>query len=124
MIKEAKSKIKPVLIDQKVLDEILLDEKEMDHKFKDWSMINIDSRGYELLEKENITLEILRKIQDKKFEVDLEYERTRDLYEKQRVVDQYLEEHFEDNMVLNGYYQNKYHQAKLNRFVKHGYSNT
>lgn len=107
-----------------MLDAHLNDEKELEHKFKDRSLVKIDIRGYELLEKENITLEILRKIQDKKFEVDLEYERTRDLFEKQRVVDQYLEEHFEDNMVLNGYYQNTYHQAKLNRFVKHVYSNT
>jgi predicted DNA-binding transcriptional regulator YafY len=61
-------------------------------------------RGIKLLEDENITLEILRKIQDKKFEVDLEYERTRDLFEKQRVIDPYLVEHEEDNLVLHGYY--------------------
>lgn len=50
-------------------------------------LINIDSRSNELLETENITLEILRKIQDKKYEIDIKYEQTRDLYEKQRVVD-------------------------------------
>ena len=41
----------------------------------------------------NITLEVLRKIQDKKLEIDVKYEQTRDLFEKQRVVDQFLEEH-------------------------------
>ena len=44
-----------------------------------------------------VTLEELRTIQDKHYEVDIEYELTRDLYEKQRVRDLYLEEHQEDN---------------------------
>ena len=48
-----------------------------------------------------ITLEELRKIQDKHYEVDIEYELTRDLYEKQRVVDNYLVEHKEDDQLLN-----------------------
>ena len=45
-------------------------------------MVNIDPPGCQILDAENITLEILRKIEDKKFEIDLEYEKTRDLYEK------------------------------------------
>jgi len=57
-----------------------------------------------MLKNEGITLEILRKIQDKKMDIDIEYERTRDLYEKQRIHDDYLEEHEEDNKILNGYY--------------------
>ena len=47
----------------------------------------MDPRGTELLDAEKISLEVLRKIQDKKFEINLEYEKTRDLFEKQRVVD-------------------------------------
>ena len=50
-----------------------------------------------MLEKAGVNLEELRKIQDKHYEVDIEYELTRDLYEKQRVIDGYLEEHQEDN---------------------------
>jgi hypothetical protein len=60
---------------------------------KNKDLISLDSRHNELLDTENITLEILRKIQDKKYEIDLKYEHSRDLFEKQRVVDQYLEEH-------------------------------
>ena len=57
-------------------------------------------------------MEILRKIQDKKMEIDLDYERTRDLYEKQRVIDNYLEEHAEDNRALNSYYTNSYQNSR------------
>ena len=42
-------------------------------------------------------MEELRKIQDKHYEVDIYYELTRDLYEKQRVTDSYLVEHKEDD---------------------------
>jgi len=44
--------------------------------------------------------------------VDVLYELTRDLYEKQRVSDKYLEEHDEDNQLLNQYYSNAYYKAK------------
>ena len=71
-----------------------------------------------------MTLEILRKIQDKKYEIDIQYEQTRDLYEKQRVVDQFLEEHQEDNQVLHGYYQNNYSKSKMNKFLKFIYNNS
>ena len=67
---------------------------------------------YELLSKHDITLEELRKIQDKHYEVDIEYELTRDLFEKQRVVDLYLQEHQEDNQLLNQYYKNSYFKAE------------
>lgn len=76
------------------------------------------------LDSEDISLEILRKVQDKKMEIDIEFEQTRDLYEKQRVVDQYLEEHQEDNRVLNSYYQNTYKAARQNRHFKFLYNNT
>jgi hypothetical protein len=73
---------------------------------------------------ENITLEILRKIQDKKYEIDIQYEQTRDLYEKQRVVDQFLEEHQEDKEILHGYYENNYSKSKMNKFLKFIYNNS
>lgn len=90
---------------------------------KNLTMFNVDPKGLRLLETENISLEVLRKIQDKKFEIDLEYERTRDLYEKQRVVDKFLQEHHEDNQILHGYYQNKYFVARSNKYNKHIYTN-
>ena len=51
-------------------------------------LVNIDRRAHlflhpkTFLQAENISLEILKKIQDKKMEIDIEYEKTRDLYEK------------------------------------------
>lgn len=44
------------------------------------------------------------------------YELTRDLYEKQRVVDQYLLDHKEDDQLLNQYFSNSYFKAKLNKY--------
>jgi hypothetical protein len=44
------------------------------------------------------------------------YELTRDLYEKQRVVDKYLEAHQEDNQLLNQYFSNTYFKAAPNKF--------
>lgn len=90
----------------------------------DWNLIKIDPKGVSLLDKENISLEVLRKIQDKKYEIDLVYEKTRDLFEKQRVIDPFLEEHQEDNRVLHGYYQNRYVMAKQNKHIKHIYYNS
>lgn len=52
------------------------------------------------------------------------YEKTRDLFEKQRVIDKFLEEHEEDNRVLNKYYQNNYYQGKQNKHYKFLYNNS
>ena len=49
--------------------------------------------------------------------MDIEYELTKDLFEKQRVIDQYLVEHSEDNKLLNQYYQNDYASSKSNTQV-------
>ena len=96
LIKEARAKIKPVI-------QVMSDEevkaicKTIDELKKDGQVIFKDDASNDLLDKAGITLEELRKIQDKHYEVDIEYELTRDLYEKQRVIDGYLEEHKEDN---------------------------
>ena len=71
---------------------------------------------YNVLERIGVTLEELRKIQDKHYEVDIAYELTRDLYEKQRVLDSYLEEHKEDDKLLNHYYSKQYIKAAMNRY--------
>ena len=121
MIKEAKSKIKPVMMDPSIRDCLMLTDEEA-KKNKD--LIDFDGRQHALLLAEDISLEVLRKIQDKKMEIDIEYEQTRDLYEKQRVVDKYLEEHQEDNQILNGYYENKYAASAMNKYLKFIYSNS
>lgn len=87
LVNEAKSKIKPVLMTQMDRDKYILSKDDFEKMHDDVTLFKIDTEGMKLLDDEGITLEILRKIQDKKYEIDLEYERTRDLYEKQRVVD-------------------------------------
>ena len=124
LVNEAKSKIKPVMMTQMDRDQYILSKEEFEKRHDGVTLFKIDPEGMRLLDEEGITLEILRKIQDKKYEIDLEYEKTRDLFEKQRVVDQFLEEHQEDNLVLHGYFQNKYHEAKLNNYLKFIYKNS
>ena len=114
LIKEARAKIKPVI--KAMSDEevnaicMTLEEAKEDKEL----MIN-RPEFYQVLERVGITLEELRKIQDKHYEVDIEYELTRDLYEKQRVIDNYLVEHKEDDQLLNQYYSNHYFKARLNK---------
>jgi hypothetical protein len=124
LIKEARSKIKPVQMSRGDQDRYIKPAEDFEKMHDGWKLRKIDGRGMKLLDDEGISLEILRKIQDKKYEIDLDYERTRDLFEKQRVVDQFLEEHQEDNMILHGYYQNKYHKSEMNKFIKFIYSNS
>ena len=71
--------------------------KTIDELKQNGQVILKDDASNNMLEKAGVNLEELRKIQDKHYEVDIEYELTRDLYEKQRVIDGYLEEHQEDN---------------------------
>ena len=71
---------------------------------------------YQVIERIGITMEELRKIQDKHYEVDVYHELTKDLYEKQRVIDNYLVEHKEDDQLLNQYFSNSYYKAKMNKF--------
>ena len=124
LIKEAKSKIKPVLMSPALFDQLVKSKEDFIRENDEWHLVNIDPKGTILLDKENISLEVLRKIQDKKFEIDLQYEKTRDLFEKQRVIDPFLVEHEEDNLVMHGYYQNKYSQANMNKYLKFIYNNS
>ena len=91
LIEEAKTKVKPI---EGFTDE----DRKMYFKTKeelkeDKSVVFIDPQGKEVLDSAGINLEVLRKLQDKHYEVDLHYEKTRVLYEKQRVVDPFLTEH-------------------------------
>lgn len=124
LIKEAKTKIKPVRMSDEDREKYI---KPLEDANENKDLLDIDfcgGAGHLLLDTEKISLEILRKIQDKKFEVDIKYEQTRDLYAKQRVVDQYLEEHQEDNKQLNSYYENRYVQSKMNKYLKFIYNNS
>ena len=88
-------------MDQADRDKYIKSHEDFEKMHDGWSLMKIDPQGTALLDAHNISLEVLRKIQDKKLEIDIHYEQTRDLYEKQRVIDQFLEEHQEDNRVLN-----------------------
>lgn len=71
----------------------------------------------------DINLGHLRYIEDRHYDVDLEYEKTRDLYEKQRVVDAFLSLYEEENKLMNKYYENTYKQSELNKFDYAVYEN-
>lgn len=100
LILEARDKIKPVvkaMPDSELRALIMTLEEAKENN----EIIVHRPQFYEVIERIGITLEELRKIQDKHYEVDIAYELTRDLYEKQRVIDSYLVEHKEDNKLLN-----------------------
>jgi hypothetical protein len=59
-----------------------------------------------------------RKYHDREYEVDIQHEQTKDLFEKQRVVDSYVEENKEKLNELVGYYENFF---KITKFNKHSY---
>lgn len=96
LIAEARSKIRPVIevMTKEEIDALVISLEEAKQR-KD-VIINCEY-GKEVLAKIGITHLELKKIQDKHYEIDVEYELTRDLYEKQRVIDKYLEAHQEDN---------------------------
>ena len=80
LIKEARHKIKPVIH--------AMSKEELESLVKDLKTAKKDSQltitvlyHSEVLEKIGINLEELRKIQDKHYDVDIEYELTRDLFE-------------------------------------------
>lgn len=121
LIKEAKTKIVPVQMSDLDKWKYIQPVDKLDPKAPTVPY----PEGMGLLVQEDISLEVLRKVQDKKYEINLAYEKSRDLYEKQRVIDKYLEEHEEDNEVLNKYYTNGYGiKSKQNNHVKFVYNNT
>lgn len=100
-IEEAKSKVKPIFMSEEDRKKYLKSREQLK---EDKEVVFIDPSGKEVLDSAGINLEHLRKLQDKHYEVDLHYEKTRDLYEKQRVEDKFLKEHEADNAMLNSYY--------------------
>ncbi len=122
LIEEAKAKVKPLEgFTEEDAKKYLKTKEELK---EDKSVVFIDPQGKEVLDQAGINLEVLRKLQDKHYEVDLHYEKTRDLYEKQRVVDPFLQEHQADNQLLNSYFQNTYQKAKTNKFHYFAFINT
>jgi len=81
LIAEARSKIKPVIhaMSKEELNSLLISLEES----KQDNQIIISPKYFnEVLDQIGITAEELRKIQDKHYEIDIQYELTRDLYEK------------------------------------------
>lgn len=93
-VEEAKTKVKPIEFSQEDREKYLKTREQLK---EDKEVVFIDPQGKELLDQAGINLEHLRKLQDKHYEVDLHYEKTRDLYEKQRVNDNFLQQHDADN---------------------------
>jgi len=81
LIKEARSKILPVI--QTISDEEFRSiVKSIAVVREDKQVVINEASFFDILHKNEITLEELRKIQDKHYEVDIIYELTRDLFEK------------------------------------------
>lgn len=64
----------------------------------------------------NVDLHHYRKFHDRHYEVDIEEILTKDLFEKQRVVDTFVEENKENINNLIGYYNNRFKHIKYNKF--------
>lgn len=79
--------------------------------------------GTELINKMDLTLKELQHIEDEDYYVDIEDELKKDLYARQRVVDQYVVQYDEERKDLLGYHENLYHKATPNRFVHIVYAN-
>jgi hypothetical protein len=62
LIKEAKSKIKPVLMHPSDKDKYIKTHEDYEKMHDGWKLVNIDPKGYAILDAHDISLEILRKI--------------------------------------------------------------
>ena len=80
--------------------------------------------GVQLLDKMNLTLAELQYIEDEDYYVDLEEELKKDLYEKQRIIDNFVIENEEERRDLLGFYENLYYKAQPNKFIHNVYANT
>lgn len=92
--------------------------------FEKETIIISDERGVNLLDQIDLTLKELQFLEDEDYYVDLEEEANKDLYAKQRVVDQFLKENEEERKDLLGYYENLYYKAQPNKFVHIVYANS
>lgn len=77
----------------------------------------------DLIHKYGIDMHNYRNFQDREYEVDIQEVLTKDLFENQRVVDNFVEENKDKINELVGYYQNKYRFTKHNRFAYLIYKN-
>jgi hypothetical protein len=92
-------------------------------EFEKETMLISDERGVNLLNQIDLTLKELQFLEDEDYYVDLEEEANRDLYAKQRVVDNFLVENEEERKDLLGFYENLYYKAQPNKFVHIVYAN-
>ena len=84
---------------------ILKDKTNIMHKY------NIDPHNY------------LKVYQDREYDIDIKHELNKDLFEKQRVVDSFVEENKQKLNSLIGYYNNKFKYFKHNKYVYLVYQN-
>mmetsp|Transcript_11413 Transcript_11413/g.8369 ORF Transcript_11413/g.8369 Transcript_11413/m.8369 type:complete len:82 (+) Transcript_11413:113-358(+) len=78
LIKEAKESV----VRYELSDDVQKLIRTKEEVLKDGEVVDMSHFGTDLLEKYDISLDHLRKIQDRHYEVDLKYEQTRDLYAK------------------------------------------
>lgn len=71
----------------------LIDEWDKLPAVEKHALLKMNDFGNEILKMAGLNLEQLRKLEDYKWEVDVKYELTWDLYEKQRIIDYYVKDH-------------------------------
>jgi len=86
-------------------------------------MIMRHFEGTKLIDKMDLTLKELQYIEDEDYYVDIEQELKKDLFEKQRVNDNFLIEHEEERKDLLGFYDNIYVKAEPNKYIHIIYAN-
>jgi hypothetical protein len=93
----------------------IIDQDKQEEIFKSQGILILKSRQ-DIFHKFNVDLNNYRKFHDREYEVDIEEVLTKDLFEKQRVVDSFVEENKENINNLIGYYNNRFKHLKYNKF--------
>ena len=93
----------------------IIDQDKQEEVFKSQGILILKSRQ-DIFHKFNVDMHNYRKFHDREYEVDIEEVLTKDLFEKQRNVDTFVEENKENINNLIGYYNNRFKHLKYNKF--------
>lgn len=96
------------------VDSIISQDKQ-EEVFKSQGILILKQRQ-DIFHKLNVDMHNYRKFHDREYEVDIEEVLAKDLFEKQRVVDNFVEENKENINNLIGYYNNRFKHLKYNKF--------
>lgn len=113
-IKEKVPEIKGHIEFRNFVEEII--KNDMQDELRDKEGIIILKKKSDHLIKYGIDYHNFRKFEDRDYKVDVQEILEKDLFEKQRVIDDYLEENKEKMNEILGYYENRIKFTKFNKF--------